>query len=264
MRERIGRAHENEAVRRMVATLERVVGSAPSGTVPLRLLGRALAEPTGGRFDDRERNDRELLARVLDVFGPRFWQLCWELRDVSASPPKGAVVSAWRRPARSTMRLRGWGEVASRAELARWSARADRPQRSEHGPAQLVARLVPDADPADRAAVAALRHRVQPWPPLVMSPGDGRPVEPSPGRPLVVRNGLAAAQGCAQGEDDVPCVVARRGRWTCRRCGASIPVPEPVPGKRLAACVCWGEVVCVHPLAPRVHGASPSVGGQAR
>src|SRR5690349_19466199 len=108
----------------MAAALDRTVGAATSGRVPLHVLGAALAAPTRARYEDDDPGDRRLLARVLAVLALRFEVAGWEVRDVLAEPAPGALVAADRRPSRGVMRPRGWADVASRAELARWADRA--------------------------------------------------------------------------------------------------------------------------------------------
>jgi hypothetical protein len=86
----------NDAVRRMAAALDRVVGAAPSSRVPLRTLGQALTAPTGARYDDLDDGDRRLLARMLTVLALRFEVVGWEVRDVPAEPAPGALATGGR------------------------------------------------------------------------------------------------------------------------------------------------------------------------
>lgn len=189
---------EHAAVRRITAAADRVIGQAPSGRVSMAVLGDALAAPTGGRFDDADPDDRRLLARLLVVFGLRFQRFGFELRDVPPAPPPGALVVVDRRPQsagmRAVSRLATWGDVAPRAELARFARRAmaddltgvddlggidldgidlddtARPAAGRGEPTRL-GRGLGDWDAVDRIRAAELAAG-RPWPPEIRFGGE--------------------------------------------------------------------------------------------
>ena len=144
---------EHAAVRRISDAADRVIGQAPSARVSLRVLGEALAAPTGGRFDDTDPDDRALLARALTVLGLRFHRFGFEVRDVPADPTPGALVLVCRRPraggVRALDRMASWADVAPRAVLARWADRA--PETDADGPDDQAEPGDPDGDDTDGA-----------------------------------------------------------------------------------------------------------------
>lgn len=264
---------ENDAVRRMANAMDRTLGPAPSGRVPLRTLGQALAAPTGAAYDDGDPADRALLARVLTVLALRFEVAGWELRDVLPEPAPGALLTADRRPRRGVMQPPGWLHVASRAELARWVVRAaagddtdaddpddpdDPGDPDDDDPdLDLAGQLDGTGDPNALAAARALIRAAGGPPPVTF--GGGVPV-PAPSREAFVSGGLTAT-ACARsgGFPDVPCVAVYRAVYRCPTCGAPTPVPERVIGPRLLDCACLGGVICAHPVCgpPPARGAAP-------
>jgi transcriptional regulator with XRE-family HTH domain len=237
---------ESDAVRRLVAVLERIVGPDPSGEVSLRALGRALAGPTGGRFDETDRAERELLARVLHVFRPRLRQFRWEVRDVPTSPPPGARIVAWRCPSRAASEAPGWRLVASRAELALWApprptagrrGRAGGGRRAVIRPTGAARRLDNGrADPGSRArggtAVAAGDHRNR------VVPGACRAAAVVGGMSGLDRRAIAddvAEQATIHGMDD----PADRSRARQRR----PELGEVPPGERVRLAARFGTLL---------------------